>query len=137
MFTQMKHVSAERDNDNIHVRELVRKHGLEIKYALGGEILQGSNDFSTLEFDEVRAIISASGRKKTVITNEVVNHDHRITLVLRQISKTDVVYIVISQHLETFTASMVMVTSTHVRECTPRKINEGERCILVHMVIGV
>ena len=100
-------------------------------------ILQWSNDFSTLEFDEVRSILSASGRGDPVGPNEVVNHDHRITLVLRQISKTDVVDIVISQHLETFTASMVLITSSHVRECTPRKIDEGEGHILVHIVIGV
>ena len=137
MLAEMDHDSSKRYNGNIHVRKLVRQHGVKIKYTLWGVILQECNDFLALEFDEVRSILSASGRGDPVGPNEVVNHDHRITLVLRQISKTDVVYIVISQHLETITASMVLITSSHVRECTPRKIDEGEGRILVHIVVGV
>ena len=83
VFSELEHDSPKRDNGDIHVRKLVRQHGVKIKYTLWGVIFQGCNDFSALEFDEVRPILSASGIGGPVGPNLVMDEDHGVTLGLR------------------------------------------------------
>ena len=80
LLSELERDSPKRENGDIHVWKLVRKHGIEVKYTLWGDVLQGCNNITAAKFDEVRSILSTSGRGDPVGLNEVVDHDHRITL---------------------------------------------------------